>query len=46
RVSQRPEESLNPKLPTGEIEVYADQIEVLNAVGQQLPFQVSTLTAL
>lgn len=41
RVSQRPEESLNPKLPTGEIEVYADQIELLNAVGQQLPFQVS-----
>ncbi|MEM8637494.1 MAG: aspartate--tRNA ligase [Cyanobacteria bacterium P01_G01_bin.54] len=41
RVSQRPEDSLNPKLPTGEVEVYADQIEVLNAVAQQLPFQVS-----
>lgn len=42
RVSQRPEESLNPRLPTGEIEIYADQIELLNAVGKQLPFQVST----
>ncbi|NEP02864.1 MAG: aspartate--tRNA ligase [Symploca sp. SIO2E9] len=42
RVSQRPEESLNPKLPTGEVEVYADSIELLNAVRKQLPFQVST----
>ncbi|NET06332.1 MAG: aspartate--tRNA ligase [Symploca sp. SIO2B6] len=42
RVSQRPEESLNPKLPTGEVEVYAESIELLNAVRKQLPFQVST----
>lgn len=42
RVSQRPPESLNPKLPTGEIEIYADRIEVLNAVQGQLPFQVSS----
>ena len=42
RVSLRPEESLNPKLPTGEIEVYADKIILLNSVGKQLPFQVST----
>ena len=42
RVSQRPEESLNPNLPTGEVEVYADEIEVLNAVRKQLPFQVSS----
>ncbi|MCL6433897.1 MAG: aspartate--tRNA ligase [Leptolyngbyaceae cyanobacterium HOT.MB2.61] len=41
RVSQRPDESLNPRLATGEIEIYADQIEVLNAVRKQLPFQVS-----
>ncbi|MEM8602254.1 MAG: aspartate--tRNA ligase [Cyanobacteria bacterium P01_H01_bin.121] len=41
RVSQRPAESLNDRLPTGEIEIYADQIGVLNAVQQQLPFQVS-----
>ena len=42
RVTQRPEESLNPKLPTGEVEIYADSIELLNGVGKQLPFQVST----
>ncbi|MCW6036304.1 aspartate--tRNA ligase [Spirulina subsalsa FACHB-351] len=42
RVSQRPAESLNPKIPTGEIEIYADQIEILNGVQKQLPFQVST----
>lgn len=42
RVTQRPEESLNPRLPTGEIEIYADQIELLNAVRKQLPFQVAT----
>ncbi len=42
RVSKRPEESLNSKLPTGEIEIYADDIEILSAVRKQLPFQVSS----
>ncbi|MBR8828826.1 MAG: aspartate--tRNA ligase [Gomphosphaeria aponina SAG 52.96 = DSM 107014] len=42
RVSERPPESLNSKLPTGEVEVYADQIILLNSVRKQLPFQVST----
>jgi aspartyl-tRNA synthetase len=42
RVTQRPEESLNPKLPTGEVEIYADKIELLNSLRKQLPFQVST----
>ncbi len=42
RVSGRPADSLNPKLPTGEIEIYADHIELLNAVHQQLPFQVAS----
>lgn len=42
RVTQRPEESLNPRLPTGEVEVYADHIQLLNAVHNQLPFQVAT----
>ncbi|PLZ87677.1 aspartate--tRNA ligase [Fischerella thermalis] len=42
RVSQRPEESLNSRIPTGEIEIYADNIELLNAVRKQLPFQVSS----
>ena len=42
RVSQRPEDSLNPNLPTGEVEVYADEIEVLNPVRKQLPFQIAS----
>jgi aspartyl-tRNA synthetase len=42
RVTARPEDSLNPKLPTGEVEIYADKIELLNAVRKQLPFQVSS----
>jgi aspartyl-tRNA synthetase len=45
RVSQRPTESLNPKLPTGEIEIYAEQIELLNGVHKQLPFVVSSADA-
>ena len=40
-VSQRPPESLNPKLATGEIEIYAESIELLNGVHQQLPFVIS-----
>lgn len=42
RVTPRPAESLNPRLPTGEVEIYADQIQLLNAVRKQLPFQVGT----
>jgi aspartyl-tRNA synthetase len=42
KVTQRPADSLNPKIATGEVEIYAEVIEVLNAVRQQLPFQVST----
>ncbi|MBD2194702.1 MULTISPECIES: aspartate--tRNA ligase [Calothrix] len=42
RVTQRPDESLNPRLPTGEVEIYADKIELLNGVRKQLPFQVSS----
>ncbi|MEQ8539269.1 MAG: aspartate--tRNA ligase [Coleofasciculus sp. D1-CHI-01] len=45
RVSRRPDESLNPNLSTGEVEVYADQINPLNTVRKQLPFQVSTADA-
>lgn len=44
-VSCRPADSLNPRLPTGEVEVYAEQIELLNQVRKQLPFQVSTADA-
>jgi len=42
RVSQRPPESLNPRLATGFVEIYAEQIELLNAIQRQLPFQIST----
>ncbi|MBW4483997.1 MAG: aspartate--tRNA ligase [Tildeniella torsiva UHER 1998/13D] len=42
RVSQRQEGSINPKLPTGEVEIFADTIVLLNAVRKPLPFQVST----
>jgi len=41
RVSQRPTESLNPRLGTGEVEIYADHIEILNVVHKQLPFVIS-----
>ncbi|MBW4660697.1 MAG: aspartate--tRNA ligase [Drouetiella hepatica Uher 2000/2452] len=41
RVTQRPPDSLNPRIPTGEVEIYADQIELLNAVRKPLPFQIS-----
>lgn len=41
-VSKRPPESLNPNLPTGEVEIYANSIEILNEINKQLPFQVST----
>src|SRR4028118_1507864 len=41
RVTARPDDSLNPKLPTGELEIYADQIELLNRLHKQLPFQVA-----
>ncbi|PZO61292.1 MAG: aspartate--tRNA ligase [Phormidesmis priestleyi] len=42
RVTQRPEDSLNEKLPTGKVEIYADELTILNAVRKQLPFQIST----
>jgi aspartyl-tRNA synthetase len=45
RVFQRPEDSLNSRISTGEIEIYADRIELLNKVEKQLPFQVSTAEA-
>lgn len=45
RVCPRPEDSLNAKIATGEIEIYADRIELLNKVEKQLPFQVSTAEA-
>ncbi|MDA4892124.1 aspartate--tRNA ligase [Streptomyces sp. MS2A] len=40
-VSERPEGNANPNLPTGDIEVIAAEVEVLNE-SAPLPFQVST----
>jgi aspartyl-tRNA synthetase len=45
RVTRRPADSLNPKLATGEIEIYADRVDILNAVRKPLPFQVSSAEA-
>ncbi len=42
RVTQRPADSLNEKLPTGRVEIYADELTILNAVRKQMPFQIST----
>ncbi|MFE6735560.1 aspartate--tRNA ligase [Microbacterium sp. NPDC057650] len=41
QVSQRPEGNANPNLPSGEIEVVATDVKVLNE-SAPLPFQVST----
>ena len=41
KVTQRPADSTNPKIATGEIEIYAESIELLNAVHKPLPFVVS-----
>jgi aspartyl-tRNA synthetase len=42
RVTERPDESLNTRIPTGEVEIYADKIDILNGIHKQLPFQVAT----
>ena len=41
-VEKRDEETYNPKIPTGTIELEARQITVLGKVYQQLPFEVMT----
>ncbi|WP_019502498.1 aspartate--tRNA ligase [Pseudanabaena sp. PCC 6802] len=41
KVTQRPADSINPKIATGEIEVYAESIELLNPVQKTLPFVLS-----
>jgi aspartyl-tRNA synthetase len=40
RVRHRPEGTVNPKLPTGEIEVIADKLDILNTA-ETPPFEVS-----
>ncbi len=40
-VQKRPADSLNSRLATGEIEIYAEHLEILNRVSKQIPFSVS-----
>ena len=42
QVRNRPSESINKKLKTGEIEVLAKNLKVLNTVSENLPFTIST----
>lgn len=41
-IEHRDEETYNPKIPTGTIELEARKIEVLGKVSRQLPFEVMT----
>lgn len=41
-VEKRDEETYNPKIPTGTIELEADTIDVLGKVYKQLPFEIMT----
>ncbi len=40
-VRARPKDAINTKIPTGTVEVLADNIQILNAVTSTLPFSVS-----
>lgn len=41
-IEQRDEETYNPKLPTGTIELEAHRIDMLGRVSRQLPFEIMT----
>ncbi len=41
-VEHRDEETYNPKIPTGTIELEAHKVEILGKVYKQLPFEVQT----
>ena len=41
-IEHRDEDTYNPKIPTGTIELEAHQVEVLGKVYQQLPFEIMT----
>jgi len=45
KVRARDEETVNPKLDTGHIEVFADRLEILGACRNMLPFEISDSTA-
>ena len=42
KVEQRDEETYNPKIPTGTIEVEAEEITVVGEVYSQIPFEIQT----
>lgn len=42
RIEHRDEETYNPRIPTGTIEMEAHKVEVLGRVYQQLPFEIMT----
>lgn len=42
RMDQRDEETYNPRIPTGTVELVADQVEILGKVYQQVPFEIMT----
>ncbi|MDD6211964.1 MAG: aspartate--tRNA ligase [Clostridiales bacterium] len=41
-IEHRDEETYNPKIPTGTIELEAQKVEILGKVYQQLPFEIMT----
>ncbi|MCM1135895.1 MAG: aspartate--tRNA ligase [Clostridium sp.] len=41
RIEKRDEETYNPKIPTGTIELEAHRVEILGKVHRQLPFEVA-----
>ena len=41
-IERRDEETFNPKIPTGTIELDAKKVDVLGKVYRQLPFEVAT----
>ena len=41
-VEKRDEETYNPKIPTGTIELEAQKVDILGRVYQQLPFEIQT----
>ena len=42
RIEKREEETYNPKIPTGTIELEAHEIDILGDVYQNLPFEIQT----
>ena len=41
KVVKRSEDTINPNMPTGEIELYIDKIDILSAPETQLPLQIN-----